>query len=95
MARPVRAVLQQAPKRRWRNLANDRIKEECLDHLIPMGERHFRRAVTEYGAHDYGGRNHHGLDNRLISRPPAIHMTNRVRRRPRLGGWLNVYDRAA
>jgi len=27
------------------------IKEECLDRLIPIGERHFRRAVTEYVAH--------------------------------------------
>jgi putative transposase len=26
------------------------IKEECLDRLIPMGERHFRRAITEYVA---------------------------------------------
>ena len=24
------------------------IKEECLDRLIPIGERHFRRAVAEY-----------------------------------------------
>jgi transposase InsO family protein len=27
------------------------IKEECLDRLIPIGERHFRRAVAEYVAH--------------------------------------------
>ena len=27
------------------------IKEECLDRLIPIGERHFRRAVTEYVEH--------------------------------------------
>ena len=24
------------------------IKEECLDRLIPLGERHFRGAVAEY-----------------------------------------------
>jgi hypothetical protein len=27
------------------------IKEECLDRLIPIGERHFRRALAEYVEH--------------------------------------------
>jgi transposase InsO family protein len=27
------------------------IKEECLDRLIPIGDRHFRRAVMEYVEH--------------------------------------------
>lgn len=27
------------------------IKEECLDQMILLGERHFRRAVTEFIAH--------------------------------------------
>ena len=27
------------------------IKEECLDRLIPLGDRHFRRAVAEYVEH--------------------------------------------
>ena len=71
------------------------IKEECLDRLIPIGERHFRRAVTEYVEHYHEERNHQGLDNRLISGPLAIKMTSRVRRRPRLGGLLNFYARAA
>ncbi len=71
------------------------IKEECLDWLIPIGERHFRRAVTEYVAHYHGERNHQGLDNRLISGPPVVQMTTHVRRRPRLGGLLNFYERAA
>ena len=71
------------------------IKEECLDRLIPIGERHFRRAVTEYVEHYHEERNHQGLDNRLISSPQAIKMTSRVRRRPRLGGLLNFYEPAA
>jgi transposase InsO family protein len=71
------------------------IKEECLDRLIPIGERHFRRSVAEYVEHYHGERNHQGLDNRLISGPPVIQMTSRVRRRPRLGGLLNFYERAA
>jgi transposase InsO family protein len=71
------------------------IKEECLDRLIPIGERHFRRAVAEYVEYYHGERNHQGLDNRLISGPPVIKITNRVRRHPRLGGLLNFYERAA
>jgi putative transposase len=71
------------------------IKEECLDRLIPLGEQHFRTAIAEYVAHYHGERNHQGLENRLISGQPAIAMTSRVRRRPRLGGLLNFYQRAA
>jgi transposase InsO family protein len=71
------------------------IKEECLDRLIPIGERHFRCAVGEYVEHYHTERNHQGLNNRLMSTPPVIRMTNRVRRHPRLGGLLNFYQRAA
>jgi hypothetical protein len=42
------------------------IKEECLDRLIPIGERHFRRTVAEYVEHYHGERNYQGLDNRRI-----------------------------
>ena len=71
------------------------IKEQCLDRIIPLGERHVRRAITEFVEHDHLERNHQGLENRLISGPPVIKMTSRVRRRPRLGGLLNFYDWAA
>lgn len=71
------------------------IKEECLDRMIPIGERHFRRAVAEYVEHYHQERNHQGLDNRLIAGTPVIDITSRVQRRPRLGGLLNFYERAA
>ena len=71
------------------------IKEECLDRMIPIGERHFRHAVAEYVEHYHQERNHQGLDNRLIAGTPVIDMTSRVRRRPRLGGLLNFCERAA
>ena len=45
------------------------IKEECLNRLIPFGERHLRRAVAEFVAHYHRERNHQGLDNELIERP--------------------------
>ena len=54
-------------------------------------------------AHAYAGlveryhreRNHQGPGNTLIVAPLAINAAGRVRRRPRLGGLLNGYQRAA
>jgi transposase InsO family protein len=72
------------------------IKEECLNRLIPIGERHFRRAVTEYVAHYHHERNHQGIENTLIDGACVGEgTTDRIRRRPRLGGLLNDYERAA
>ena len=71
------------------------IKEECLDRLIPIGECHFRRAVAEYVAHYQHERNHQGIENQLIAGMPSTDGAGRVRRRSRLGGMLNYYDRAA
>jgi transposase InsO family protein len=63
--------------------------------MIPLGERHFRRTLTEYVEHYHSERNHQGLGNRLIAGSPVIDNAGRVRRRPRLGGLLNFYVRAA
>jgi hypothetical protein len=71
------------------------IKEECLNRIVPMGERHFRRAVTAYVEHYQGERNHQGLDNRLIAGTPVSLNAGRVRRRSLLAGLLNFYERAA
>jgi transposase InsO family protein len=70
------------------------IKEECLDRTILLGERHFRRAVTEFIAHYHGERNHQGLENALIERPPTL-SGGRIHRQQRLGGLFNYYRRAA
>jgi len=51
------------------------IQEECLDRMIPLGERHFRRTVREFVAHYYDERNHQGLQNALIAGAPAIGAT--------------------
>jgi transposase InsO family protein len=71
------------------------IKEECLNRLIPMGERHFRRAVAEFVEHYHRERNHQGLGNTLIAGQPTLDVAGRVHRRARLGGLLNYYQRAA
>jgi transposase InsO family protein len=71
------------------------IKDECLDRILPVGEHHFRRAVAEFVAHYHGDRNHHSLGNELIQSAAVRVVTGRVRRRPRLDGLLNFYQRAA
>jgi putative transposase len=71
------------------------IKEECLDRIVPIGERHFRRAVAEFVEHYHAERNHQGIDNRLIAGTPGRAQAGRVRRRQRLGGLLNFYEWAA
>jgi hypothetical protein len=45
------------------------IRSECLDRIVPLGERHLRRAVSEFVAHYHHERNHQGLENRLIEGP--------------------------
>ena len=71
------------------------IKFECLHRLIPLGERHLRRAIREYVAHYHHERNHQGLENELIVRVAPPRATGTVRRTQRLGGLLNFYHRAA
>jgi putative transposase len=71
------------------------IKEECLDRLIPLGERHLRRALADFVAHYHRERNHQGLGNELIEDAREQPRTGSVRRRQRLGGVLNYYCRAA
>jgi putative transposase len=73
------------------------IKSECLDKLIPLGERHLRMAVTEFVEHYHSERNHQGLGNRLITgaavpETPA-NANAPIECRARLGGLLNFYYR--
>ena len=72
------------------------IKSECLDRIVPIGERHLRLAVTEYAEHYHVERPHQGLGNRLIAPNPG-ETTNvgDVKRRKRLGGMLSFYHREA
>ena len=80
-----------------RYLIHDRdplFTEECLSQIIPLGERHLRRAVTEYTEHYHFERNHQGLGNELIERQ-AGEAHGRVECRERLGGVLRYYYRRA
>ncbi len=71
------------------------IKHECLNRVIPLGERHLRRTLADFVAHYHGERNHQGLDNELIDRPPQQRVGGPVRRRQRLGGLLSYYYQTA
>ena len=72
------------------------IKSECLDRIVPLGERHLRSAIAEYTRHYHLERNHQGLANALID---GSHLdvvgTGALARRERLGGLLNFYYREA
>jgi transposase InsO family protein len=70
------------------------IKEECLDRIMPLGGRHFRRALHEYVSHDHLERNHQGLGNALID-GAETRSVGPIRRGSRLGGLLKYYERAA
>jgi transposase InsO family protein len=70
------------------------IKEECLNRLIPLGDRHFRRAVAAFVSHYHHERPHQGCGNVILA-PRVTGGAGRVRRYPRLGGLLNYYARAA
>ena len=64
--------------------------------MIFVGQGSLRHAIAHYMAHYHVERNHQGLENRLI-RPGASlgARDGTIFRRPRLGGMLNYYYRAA
>jgi hypothetical protein len=67
------------------------IREECVDRVIPLGERHLRRTLADFVAHYHGERTHQGLGNELIDRPPQQRANGPVRRRQRAEGLLSYY----
>jgi putative transposase len=72
------------------------IRDECLRRIVPLGERHLRRIITEYVAHYHRERNHPSLNNRLIVPRAANENTvGPVQCRERLGGMLRFYYRDA
>jgi len=69
--------------------------EECLNRVIPLGERHLRRTITEFVTHYHGERNHQGIGNELLQPLWRVEPHAPIRRRGRMGGMLNYYYRAA
>jgi len=77
-----------------------RIKQECLDHFLVLGERHLRHLIREYLIHYHEERPHQGLGNRppKQSNPPPEIVSVRQDQivcQERLGGLLKRYERQA
>lgn len=72
------------------------IKSECLNKIIPLGEKHLRQAIREFMMHYHAERNHQGLGSRIIRRDETVARGDGVvKTRSRLGGLLNYYYRQA
>ena len=70
------------------------IKEDCLNHLVLLGEGSLRHAVSEYVAFYNHERPHQGLENELVlSQSSETATKGAVKVRSRLGGLLNFYYR--
>ena len=63
------------------------IKYECLDRVIPFGERHLRRTIAEFVEHYHRERNHQGLANELIEDARGV-----MRRENRFDGSAQRWD---
>ena len=73
-----------------------RIKSECLNKSIPLGEKHLRLAIKECMEHYHAERNHQGLGSRIIYVEENVGSGDGViKTRSRLGGFLNYYYRKA
>ncbi len=72
------------------------IKQECLRHIVPLGERHLRAVVREFVEHYHAERNHQGLGNVIpFPSPDSASPVGPIGRRERLGGVLSFYVRNA
>jgi putative transposase len=71
------------------------IKSECLDRIVPLGEKHLRATVRAFVDHYHEERPHQGLGNALIAPKTTSLGSGPVRCRERLGGVLKFYYREA
>jgi len=71
------------------------IKTECLNRIVPLGESHLRRAISEYMEHYHEERNHQGLENALITPRSPMKSDGKVFHRERLGSLLSFHYREA
>ena len=70
------------------------VRQECLDHLLILNQRHLSRVLKEYTDYYNTARPHQGLAQQIpIPRSPP--QKGSVRCRDVLGGILHVYYRDA
>jgi putative transposase len=72
-------------------------RTEVTDQMLIFGQRHVRTVLTLYEAHYNGRRPHRSRQLRppRPDHPVADLTTERIKRRPVLGGLINEYERAA
>ena len=68
-------------------------KSECLERIVPLGEKHLRAALREFVDHYHEERPHQGLGNELIAPQATVIGTGPLKCRERLGGVLKFYYR--
>ncbi len=73
------------------------VRTELTDRILIFGERHLRTVLTQFGAHYNGRRPHerYNFSHHAPIFPPRTLTSQRIRRRPVLGGLINEYERAA
>lgn len=72
------------------------IKSECLDRIIPIGERHLRNTIDAYIDNYNRDRPHQGLNNELITpNSSPMNMDGKIVCDEKLGGLIRSYRRAA
>ena len=76
-----------------------RVRRECLDHVLVLGEAHLRRLLQDYVRYFNMERPHQGLQQRIPDRAAASSSQPRVRGPvravPVLGGLHHTYRRVA
>jgi putative transposase len=72
------------------------VREECLDYMLILSERHLRRIVSEYVTYFNQARPHQGIDQRIPCDPQLPdHPEGEIVGMPVLGGLHHDYRRKA
>ncbi len=71
------------------------VREECLDRLILINERHVRRVLAEYVAYYNGRRPHQGIDQDSPLGLEPMSAEGSISYRKVLGGIIRDYYREA
>ena len=71
------------------------VREECLDHVLILGEGHLKRVLTEYSAYFNTARPQQGLGQQCPVPRSSECKRGPVQRREVLGGIIHDYYRAA
>ena len=71
------------------------LRQECLNHVIPLSERHLRRVVLEYVDYYNSTRPHRTLGLETPEGPRTVQSEGTVTATPVLGGLHHRYERLA